>query len=46
MGTNLLDDVNGIGKMVPTLHGFNAICKFILCFQFADTEVVYVNDQS
>lgn len=46
MGTNLLDDVNGLGKMIPTLHGFIAICKFILCFQFADAEVVYVNDQN
>lgn len=46
MGTNLLSDVNGLGKMIPTLHGFIAICKFILAFQFADTEAVYVNDQS
>lgn len=46
MGTNLLDDVNGIGKMIPTLHGFNAICKFIMCFEFADPEQVYVNDQA
>ncbi|MHB8209110.1 hypothetical protein [Mucilaginibacter sp.] len=45
MGTNLLSDTNGIGKMIPTVHGFIAICKFILCFQFADTELVYVNDQ-
>lgn len=45
MGTNVLSDITGIGKTVQTLHGFNAICKFILSFQFADLEVLYVNDQ-
>ena len=46
MGTNLLSDMSGLGKMIPTLHGFAAICKFILAFEFADTEVIYCNDQA
>lgn len=45
-GTNLLSDITGISKMVDTLHGFSAICKFILSFQFADMDVLYVNDKS
>jgi hypothetical protein len=46
MGTNDLSDFNKIGKTVDTLHGFKAICKFLLCFNFADLEVLKVNDQA
>lgn len=46
MGTNQLDDFNKIGKMVDTLHGFKAICKFLIGFEFADLEVLFVNDQA
>jgi hypothetical protein len=46
MGTNLLSDIAGIGKLIPTLHGFAAICKFILAFQFADMDVLFVNDKA
>lgn len=45
MGTNVLSDISGIGKVVENLHGFDAICKFIISFQFADLEVLYVNDK-
>lgn len=46
MGTNQLSDMNTIGKTVETLHGFKAICKFLLGFEFADPEVLFVNDQA
>lgn len=46
MGTNQLSDMNSIGKTVDTLHGFKAICKFLIGFQFADLEVLFVNDQA
>ncbi|MGB1316656.1 MAG: hypothetical protein ACPG5W_00545, partial [Flavobacteriales bacterium] len=46
MGTNSLDDMNGIGKTVPTLHGFDAICKYMLGFQIQDLEALSVNDQA
>ena len=46
MGTNNLDDFNGIGKNVPTLHGFDAICKYMLGFQIQDLAAISVNDQA
>lgn len=46
MGTNDLSDTNKIGKMIDTLHGFKAICKYLLCFNFGDLEIVKVNDQA
>lgn len=46
MGTNQLSDTNKIGKMVDTLHGFKAICKFLIGFNFGDLEVLTVNDQA
>lgn len=45
-GTNQLSDMNKIGKTVETLHGFKAICKFLIGFEFADLEVLTVNDQA
>lgn len=46
MGTNSLDDFNGIGKTVETLHGFDAICKYMLGFQIQDLAALSVNDQA
>lgn len=46
MGTSDLSDMNKIGKTIDTLHGFKAICKFLFCFNFADLEVLKVNDQA
>lgn len=46
MCTNDLSDMNKIGKTVETLHGFKAICKFLLGFNFADLDVLKVNDQA
>jgi hypothetical protein len=46
MGTNLLSDITGFSKMVDTLHGFSTICKWIMCFQFADMDVLFVNDKA
>lgn len=45
MGINKLDDTNNI-KTVPNLHGYDAIAKFILCFQFGDPDSLLVNDQA
>ena len=46
MGTNVLDDMNKIGKMVPTLHGYDAICKYLLGFQIGDLGAISVNEQA
>ncbi len=46
MGTNSLDDFNKIGKTVPNLHGFTAICKYMLGFQIQDLAAISVNDQA
>lgn len=45
MGTDQESALNQIGKMVPTLHGYKAIMKFLLGFQIQDLEVLYVNDK-
>ena len=45
VGGNIISDANKIGKKVETLHGFKAITKFLLGFNVADLEVLYVNDQ-
>lgn len=46
MGTNQIDNVNKLGKIIPTLHGYKAICKFILAFQIADCEILFCNNQA
>lgn len=46
MGTNQLDDMNNIGKKVDTLHGFKAICKYLIGFQIQDLDALVVNDQA
>ena len=45
MGTDLYSDLNTIGNMIPTIHGY--VCKFqlILCWQIVDLDTLYVNDQ-
>ncbi len=45
LGLNQVSDKQKVGKIVHTLHGFNAIVKFILAFQIADLEKTYINDQ-
>jgi hypothetical protein len=45
MGTDQESALNQIGKMVPTLHGFKAIMKFLLGFEIQDLEILYVNDK-
>lgn len=44
-GTDLSSDFATIGKMVDDLHGFHTIQKAVLAFQFADLEIVYLDDQ-
>lgn len=46
MATNQLDAANSIGKMIPTLHGYKAIMKYLIGFQIQDLEVLYVNDKT
>lgn len=46
MGTNLLEAVNSIGETVKTLHGYKAICKWLLGFQIADLNAISVNEQA
>ncbi len=45
LGLNQASDAQKIGKVVETLHGYRAIVKFIMGFQFRDIENLYVNDQ-
>lgn len=45
LGLNAASDSQKVGKVVETLHGYRAIVKFILGFQFRDLENLYVNDQ-
>jgi len=45
LGLNAASDSQKVGKVVETLHGYRAIVKFILAFQFRDLENLYVNDQ-
>lgn len=44
--TDMTSDYNKVGKIVETLHGYKAIMKFMLTFQIADLEDLYVNDQA
>ncbi len=46
VGMNQVSDVNKVGKMVDTLHGYRAIVKWMIGCQFRDLENLYVNDQS
>lgn len=46
MATDQEGAVNSIGKMIPTLHGFKAIMKYLMGFQIQDLEVLYVNDKA
>jgi hypothetical protein len=46
LGLNAASDSQKVGKVVETLHGYRAIVKFILAFQFRDLENLYVNDQA
>ena len=46
MGTDLVSDMNTIGKMVETIHGYLCKFQFILAFQFVDLDLLYVNDQA
>lgn len=46
VGTNQVSDFNKIGKLVEHLHGYRSIVKFMLTFQIADLETLYVNDQT
>jgi hypothetical protein len=45
IGMNQTSDVNKVGKIVHTLHGYRAIVKFMLGLQFRDIEPLYINDQ-
>lgn len=45
VGTNQLSDLNGVKKVVETLHGYDSILKFMLTSNIADLEVLHVNDQ-
>jgi hypothetical protein len=44
VGTNLVTSP-GITKVVETLHGYKAVCKFLLGSEISDPEVLFVNDQ-
>ena len=43
-GTNLAS-IPGITNYVPTLHGYDAVSKFMLGGEIADLEVLYTNEQ-
>jgi hypothetical protein len=45
LGMNQVGDANKVGKVVEKLHGYDAIVKLMLGFQFRDLENLYVNDQ-
>jgi hypothetical protein len=45
-GIDSLSDKNSVGKIVENLHGYDAIMTFMLTFNFADLEVLYVNNQA
>jgi hypothetical protein len=45
VGTNLAE-TPGISNMVPTLHGYKAVSKFLIGSEIADLESLYVNDQA
>lgn len=43
MGTNLTNNP-GLTNVVPTLHGYKAVAKFLIGFEIADLECLYLND--
>lgn len=45
MGTDLVSDLAGIGKMIEHVHGYVAKMQLILAYQIADLEILFVNDQ-
>jgi hypothetical protein len=45
-GTYMADDANKIANIVPTLHGYDAIVKWLQGCQICDLEALYVNDQA
>jgi len=46
LGMDQVSNVNKVGKVVDFLHGYRAIVKWMMGFQFRDLEVLYVNDQA
>jgi hypothetical protein len=46
LGMNQVSDTSKVGQMIPTLHGYRAIVKWMLGTQFRDLENLYVNDQA
>lgn len=44
-GIDQLSDKTKVGKVIETLHGYRAIMNFMLTFNFADLDVLYVNNQ-
>jgi hypothetical protein len=46
IGMNQVGDANKVGKVVDTLHGYDAIVKWMLSSQYRDLENLYVNDQA
>lgn len=45
-GIDQISDMNKVGKIVERLHGYDAIMKGMLTFNFADLDVLYVNNQA
>jgi hypothetical protein len=45
-GTYMQDDGNKIANIVPTLHGYDAIVKWLQGCEICDLETLYVNDQA
>lgn len=45
VGTNL-STIPGITNLVPQLHGYDAVSKFMIGAEIADLEVLYTNDQA
>lgn len=45
VGTNLVN-TPGVTNTVPKLHGYLSVAKWLLGFQIADLEALYVNDQA
>lgn len=46
VGMNQTSDANKVGKVVEDLHGYRAICKWMIGAQFRDLAPLYVNDQA
>jgi hypothetical protein len=46
IGMNQVSDANKVGKVVEDLHGYRAICKWMIGAQFRDLAPLYVNDQA